>query len=90
MCRRLRTARNDERRRVGAPLIRFGLALHVGEVLYGNIGAEGPLNLRHCRASCQGQRPLCRISSLKAEIPLTATVSRSAKRPSPSSLGHEA
>lgn len=37
-------ARNDERSQAGAPLIRFGLALHVGEVLYGNIGGEGRLD----------------------------------------------
>lgn len=37
-------ARNEERSQAGKPLIRFGLALHVGEVLYGNIGGEGRLD----------------------------------------------
>jgi adenylate cyclase len=37
-------AQNEERSQAGAPLIRFGLALHVGQVLYGNIGGEGRLD----------------------------------------------
>jgi adenylate cyclase len=32
------TARNAERETAGLPLIRFGVALHMGEVSYGNIG----------------------------------------------------
>ena len=35
---------NEDRRQAGASPIRFGLALHVGEVLYGNIGGEGRLD----------------------------------------------
>jgi len=35
---------NEERDRAGRPLIRFGLALHVGEVLYGNIGGAERLD----------------------------------------------
>ena len=37
-------ALNEERRRAGQPVIRFGLALHVGEVLYGNIGGADRLD----------------------------------------------
>ena len=37
-------AHNEERSRGGAPQIRFGLALHVGQVLYGNIGGERRLD----------------------------------------------
>jgi adenylate cyclase len=37
-------ALNEERVTHGLPPIRFGLALHVGEVLYGNIGGEGRLD----------------------------------------------
>jgi adenylate cyclase len=35
---------NDKRRAAGQPVIRFGLALHVGEVLYGNIGGASRLD----------------------------------------------
>lgn len=35
---------NAERLRAGRPPIRFGLALHVGEALYGNIGGAGRLD----------------------------------------------
>jgi len=35
---------NEERGRYGLPLIRFGLALHVGDVLYGNIGGAERLD----------------------------------------------
>ncbi len=37
-------ARNLERRAAGEPEIRFGLALHLGEVNYGNIGAPARLD----------------------------------------------
>jgi len=37
-------ALNEERLRSGEPVIRFGLALHAGEVLYGNIGGIGRLD----------------------------------------------
>jgi adenylate cyclase len=37
-------ARNLERRAAGEPEIRFGLALHLGEVSYGNIGAPSRLD----------------------------------------------
>ncbi len=37
-------ALNKERRRTGRPEIRYGLALHVGEVLYGNIGGSDRLD----------------------------------------------
>jgi adenylate cyclase len=37
-------ARNIERRAAGEPEIRFGLALHLGEVSYGNIGAPSRLD----------------------------------------------
>jgi adenylate cyclase len=36
--------RNLERRAMGEPEIRFGLALHLGEVTYGNIGAPNRLD----------------------------------------------
>jgi adenylate cyclase len=35
---------NQDRDRAGQPVIRFGLALHVGEVLYGNIGGANRLD----------------------------------------------
>src|SRR5438132_7004516 len=35
---------NIERISAGKPIIRFGIALHVGEVYYGNIGAPGRLD----------------------------------------------
>jgi len=38
------TARNLDRRAAGEPEIRFGLALHLGEVNYGNIGAPARLD----------------------------------------------
>jgi adenylate cyclase len=38
------SALNDQRVKAGSSRIRFGLALHVGEVLYGNIGAESRLD----------------------------------------------
>jgi adenylate cyclase len=37
-------ALNEKRRESGQPAIRFGLALHVGEVLYGNIGGADRLD----------------------------------------------
>lgn len=37
-------ARNRERAVWGEPTLRCGIALHVGEVMYGNIGAEGRLD----------------------------------------------
>ena len=37
-------ALNEKRRAAGQPEIRFGLALHVGEVLYGNIGGDSRLD----------------------------------------------
>ena len=36
--------RNRRRRRASKPLLEFSLALHVGEVMYGNIGAPGRLD----------------------------------------------
>jgi adenylate cyclase len=38
------SALNDKRLATGEPVIRFGLALHVGEVLYGNIGGASRLD----------------------------------------------
>ncbi|MHC4447774.1 MAG: adenylate/guanylate cyclase domain-containing protein [Planctomycetota bacterium] len=35
---------NDERKAAGKPVMDFGLALHLGEVLYGNIGASDRLD----------------------------------------------
>lgn len=35
---------NQEREKSGAPTLSFGLALHIGEVLYGNVGAAGRLD----------------------------------------------
>jgi adenylate cyclase len=35
---------NAERSAAGQPIIRFGIALHLGEVYYGNIGAPGRLD----------------------------------------------
>ena len=37
-------ALNERRSQAGQPVIRFGLALHVGEVLYGNIGGAARLD----------------------------------------------
>ena len=37
-------ARNTERRASGEPEIEFGVALHFGEVLYGNVGGENRLD----------------------------------------------
>jgi adenylate cyclase len=37
-------ALNDRRQATAAPLLRFGLALHVGEVMFGNIGASARLD----------------------------------------------
>ncbi len=37
-------ALNDRRAAAGEPLARFGLALHVGEVMFGNIGASARLD----------------------------------------------
>lgn len=35
---------NGQRELAGEPVLDFGLALHIGEVLYGNIGADGRLD----------------------------------------------
>jgi adenylate cyclase len=35
---------NDERAERGEPELRYGIALHLGEVLYGNIGSTGRLD----------------------------------------------
>lgn len=35
---------NKQRETAGEPVLNFGLALHIGEVLYGNIGADGRLD----------------------------------------------
>ena len=37
-------AMSEKRRAIGQSEIRFGLALHVGEVLYGNIGGDSRLD----------------------------------------------
>jgi adenylate cyclase len=37
-------SRNVERREAGQPLLRHGMALHLGDVLYGNIGSAGRLD----------------------------------------------
>ncbi len=37
-------ALNDLRRSAGEPVLRFGLALHIGEVMFGNIGASSRLD----------------------------------------------
>jgi adenylate cyclase len=37
-------ALNTERQRAGQPAIRFGVGLHVGEVLYGNVGGSDRLD----------------------------------------------
>lgn len=37
-------AMSEKRRAIGQPEIRFGLVLHVGEVLYGNIGGDSRLD----------------------------------------------
>ena len=39
-----RAALNQQRRRAGEPPIRFGVGLHVGEVIYGNVGAPDRLD----------------------------------------------
>ncbi len=36
--------RNDARREAGGPEIGFGIALHFGDVLYGNVGGESRLD----------------------------------------------
>jgi adenylate cyclase len=38
------TALNARRREAGAPALGYGIALHTGEVMYGNIGARGRLD----------------------------------------------
>jgi adenylate cyclase len=35
---------NAERREAGEPILRYGMALHLGDVLYGNIGSAGRLD----------------------------------------------
>jgi adenylate cyclase len=40
----LLAARNAERDALGAPIVEVDIALHVGEVLYGNVGAEDRLD----------------------------------------------
>jgi adenylate cyclase len=37
-------ARNAERHAMGAPVVEVDIALHLGEVLYGNVGAEDRLD----------------------------------------------
>ncbi len=37
-------ALNHRRRRAGLPMLRFGVGLHVGEVIYGNVGAPDRLD----------------------------------------------
>jgi adenylate cyclase len=37
-------AANAERERAGDPVLRYGMALHLGDVLYGNIGSAGRLD----------------------------------------------
>ena len=50
-------AMSEKRRAIGQSEIRFGLALHVGEVLYGNIGGDSRLDFTvwqggECRIAC--------------------------------------
>lgn len=42
--RRRMASLNERRRAAGAPALRYGVALHMGEVMYGNIGARGRLD----------------------------------------------
>jgi adenylate cyclase len=48
---------NAERTRLGQPPIRFGLALHVGDVLYGNIGGPDRLDFTVIGQAVNRDRP---------------------------------
>jgi len=73
-------ALNDERAADGAPPIRFGLALHLGEVMFGNIGASARLDFTvigpavNCAARLEGlcaalDRPVVVSSAIAALLP---------------------
>ncbi len=56
---------NGARAERGEPLIRFGLALHVGEVVYGNIGVAGRLDFT---VVGRAVNEVCRVEELTKNI----------------------
>lgn len=73
-------ARNAERRDAGAPEIRYGLALHLGEVHYGNIGAPDRLDFTVIGPAVNHA---ARLEKLGSDLghPITASASVAAVAP---------
>ncbi len=73
-------ARNGERRAAGLPEIRYGLALHLGEVHYGNIGAPDRLDFTVIGPAVNHA---ARLEKLGSDLghPITASASVAAAAP---------
>jgi len=76
-------ARNLERRSAGEPAIRFGLALHLGEVSYGNIGAPTRLDFTVIGPAVN---QAARLEKLGHELGRTVVTSASFAAAAPESL----
>jgi adenylate cyclase len=81
-------ARNLERRAAGGPEIRFGLALHLGEVNYGNIGAPSRLDFTVIGPAVNHASRLEKIASELGHHVVTSASFAAAAPASFESLGH--
>ena len=80
-------ARNLERRATGEPEIRFGLALHLGEVNYGNIGAPNRLDFTVIGPAVNHAARLEKIASELGRPVVTSASFAAAAKSSFESLG---
>jgi adenylate cyclase len=80
-------ARNLERRSSGEPEIRFGLALHLGEVSYGNIGAPSRLDFTVIGPAVNHAARLEKIASEMGRPVVTSASFAAAAKSSLESLG---
>jgi adenylate cyclase len=78
-------AMNERLRVAGRPAVRFGLALHVGELLYGNIGAANRLDFT---AIGPGVNLSARLEKVAGEIGRDVVVSAEFARHCPEGLQH--
>jgi len=70
---------NEERKAAGKPVMDFGLALHLGEVLYGNIGASDRLDFTVVGPAVnEASRIQALCKSLKRNVLISDTFRRSA------------
>ena len=81
-------AMSEERTAAGQPLLQIGVALHLGEVMYGNIGASNRLDFTVIGAAVNEVarvEPLCK--ELKTPLLFTEAIARACQDPRQRSMG---